>query len=358
MPISLAVPAILSGVGAVVNGIQGSRAAHNAADAQGRAYDAAGKLVQDTAAQVNPGITAAADAAGTGVTDAARAAGAGVVSAAGDAATGATTAANTAIAGVSPYTSAGSTAATTLAQLMAPGGDLTKTFSAADMSKLDPGYAFRLQQGQQALARAAAAGGLTGAGGTLKAAMRYGQDYSSNEYTNAFNRFQTQQNATFGRLSTLMGMGDQASQWAGNVGVNAAQYGGNLKTGAAQYEGSTNTGAAEWAGGARMNATDLAAQNTLSAANYAANAMVGKGNSQAQGDMNASRAWSGMLGGITNSAEAASMMGGQDGMLGGLMNYGSFDPSGATQYQYAPVAGPGQTFNVPLPPPTVPVYGG
>ena len=59
----------------------------------------------------------------------------------------------------------------------------------------DPGYGFRLREGQQALDRQAAARGGLISGGALKAATRYGQEMGSQEYTNAFNRYQAERTA-------------------------------------------------------------------------------------------------------------------------------------------------------------------
>ena len=52
----------------------------------------------------------------------------------------------------------------------------------------DPGYQFRLSQGEQALQQSAAGKGLLRSGGTLKDILNYGQNYASNEYENAYNR--------------------------------------------------------------------------------------------------------------------------------------------------------------------------
>jgi hypothetical protein len=66
-----------------------------------------------------------------------------------------------------------------------------KDFTMADFQK-DPGYDFRFKEGLKAVdANAAARGGLI-SGAALKASQRYGQDMASQEYTNAFNRFQAQ----------------------------------------------------------------------------------------------------------------------------------------------------------------------
>jgi hypothetical protein len=69
-----------------------------------------------------------------------------------------------------------------------------KNFGAADF-QADPGYAFRLSEGMKALDRTAASRGGLLSGATLKGAQRYGSDLASQEYGNAYNRFQTNRSA-------------------------------------------------------------------------------------------------------------------------------------------------------------------
>ena len=52
----------------------------------------------------------------------------------------------------------------------------------------EPGFQFRLQGGQDALQRSAAARGVLRTGGTLKDFIDYGQNFASAEYSNVFNR--------------------------------------------------------------------------------------------------------------------------------------------------------------------------
>ena len=72
------------------------------------------------------------------------------------------------------------------------GGELVRGFTPADFTT-DPGYAFRLSEGQKGLDRQAAARGGLISGGALKAAQRYGQEMGSQEYSNAYNRFRETQ---------------------------------------------------------------------------------------------------------------------------------------------------------------------
>jgi hypothetical protein len=101
----------------------------------------------------------------------------------------------------------------------------------------DPGYAFRLSEGQKALDRSAAARGGLISGGALKAAQRFGQDLGSQEYQNAYNRALTGYNADvareatgYNRLAALAGIGQTATGQIGAAGQNAATNMGNLMT--------------------------------------------------------------------------------------------------------------------------------
>lgn len=107
--------------------------------------------------------------------------------------------------GMTPYTGLGTSAVNGLQSLMANPGQAIQS---------DPGYQWRLKQGQQALERSAAARGMTASGAQMKALQDYGQGAASQEYGNIFNRY-----------SQLAGMGQNA---AGNLGVAATQTGANL----------------------------------------------------------------------------------------------------------------------------------
>lgn len=88
----------------------------------------------------------------------------------------------------------------------------------------DPGYAFRLSEGQKALDRQAAARGGLISGGALKAATRYGQEMGSQEYQNAFNRALTRYNTT----AALAGVGQTATNnLSGAAGALGAAEGAN-----------------------------------------------------------------------------------------------------------------------------------
>lgn len=95
----------------------------------------------------------------------------------------------------------------------------------------DPGYGFRMSEGLKALDRTAAARGGLLSGATLKGAQRYGQDLASQEYTNAFNRYQTERTARLAPLQSLAGLGQSANTALGTAGQNYATGAGSVMSG-------------------------------------------------------------------------------------------------------------------------------
>jgi hypothetical protein len=91
--------------------------------------------------------------------------------------------------------------------------------------KQDPGYAFRMSEGMKALENSAAARGGLLSGATMKGIQRYGQDMASQEYMNAFNRYQVEREARLNPLQSLAGVGQTTANalaaggqgFAGNV---------------------------------------------------------------------------------------------------------------------------------------------
>jgi hypothetical protein len=113
-----------------------------------------------------------------------------------------------------------------------------------DQFKADPGYAFRLSEGQKQLDRTAASRGGLLSGGALKAATRYGQDMGSQEYTNAFNRYQAERTARLAPLQALTGMGQTTAQQVSNAGQTMATNVGNDITNSAAARASGYVGGA------------------------------------------------------------------------------------------------------------------
>lgn len=97
-----------------------------------------------------------------------------------------------------------------------------------DQFQADPGYAFRLSEGQKALERSAAARGGLMSGATGKALTRYGQEAGSQEYMNAFNRYQTERAARLNPLQSLANVSQTAANTLGNYGQNYANQANQL----------------------------------------------------------------------------------------------------------------------------------
>ncbi|HEY1609088.1 MAG TPA: hypothetical protein VGG24_07465 [Paraburkholderia sp.] len=149
-----------------------------------------------------------------------------------------------------PYQQTGTGALQALAQGTATGGEFNSTPTSAQVMAQDPGYAFNLQQGQQALERAEAAGGSVGSGGALKAGVQYATNYATNAYGQAYNQFMGTRQANYGNLLNLAGLGEQANQTLTNAGTSAANnYSSTALSGAAaQGNDITNAAAATAAG--------------------------------------------------------------------------------------------------------------
>ena len=138
-----------------------------------------------------------------------------------------------------PYIQAGTSTLGQLTQGLAQGGQFNKGFTPQDfLNNLDPGYGFQLQQGEQAIRNqdTPTQGALSGS--ALKDLIGYNQGMASTGYQNAFNRYQTNTNNIFSRLSSIAGLGEGAagslSNAASNLGsgiAGAQAAGGAAKAG-------------------------------------------------------------------------------------------------------------------------------
>lgn len=153
-----------------------------------------------------------------------------------------------------PYRQAGLTGQNKLMQLLGLGGDAGaadygkygKDFSMADYTA-DPGYAFRLSEGMKQLGHTAAGRGGLISGGTMKGLQDYAQGSASQEYGNAFARYQAERAARLQSLGNLMSSGQAA---ASNQAAGAGNY-------------ATNAGNTIMAAGNAIGAGTLGAANTL-----------------------------------------------------------------------------------------------
>ena len=132
-----------------------------------------------------------------------------------------------------------------------------------DQFQADPGYAFRMSEGMKALDRQAAARGGLISGGALKAAQRYGQDLGSQEYQNAFNRYQTERSARLQPLQSLAGVGQTTANTLGQAGQTMAGNVGNLMTSGAAAQAAGQVGQANALTGGLSTYLNYSNQNNL-----------------------------------------------------------------------------------------------
>lgn len=262
------------GAGAsLINGFFQRSAAKKAAEIQANAAKAAGQHLEDTISSVNPGIIGAAGRAGDRMMDTSW-----------NAITGVNDATRDANAKLNPYAESGVDANNLIRMGMTPGGDFNKTPTLSDL-QIDPGYDFRLTEGQKALERSAAArGGATG-GGALKAITDFGQRMGSQEYQNAFERFRQSIGDRFGRLNTVAGRGFDAAGTQGSNLIGASKIGAGLATEGARYAGDVD-----------INAVNRTSSNTIGGAEEAGKYITGAGEAQAAGIVGGTNAITGAIG--------------------------------------------------------------
>lgn len=109
----------------------------------------------------------------------------------------------------------------------------------------DPGYAFRMKEGLRALENTAAARGGLLSGNQMRGITRFGQELGSQEFTNAFNRYQAERAAKLNPLQSLTGMGQTAANTltgaAGTLGQNiGANIAAAANARASGYMGAAN----------------------------------------------------------------------------------------------------------------------
>lgn len=151
-----------------------------------------------------------------------------------------------------PYKQAGDTSLSQLMGQMTPDGYFNQTYTGQDIYS-DPSYQFRLQQGQDAIQSSAAAKGGLLTGATLKALQNYGQESASQEYSNAYNRFNADQTNRYNRLSNLVGIGQNAAAQVGNAGAQTAQAVANNTMAGANALAAGQIGSANaWTNGAQQ----------------------------------------------------------------------------------------------------------
>jgi hypothetical protein len=155
-------------------------------------------------------------------------------------------------------------------------GSLMQKFGASDFQQ-DPGYSFRLSEGMKGLERSAAARGGLLSGAALKGITRYNQDMGSQEYQNAYNRFNSDQSTQYNRLAAMAGLGQTANGVNAAAGQNYAnQAGNNMMT-----NGANQGNAALMAGNARASSYNNLGSAINTGMNYNWSSLFGNSNALA-----------------------------------------------------------------------------
>jgi hypothetical protein len=155
---------------------------------------------------------------------------------------------NTAQAAQQPYNQVGQGAINTLAGLYGingpSGGTGTPTAQSLSQFAASPDYSFALQQGTQAMQRAAAAGGTLISGGQLKAGQEFGQGLATQQFGNYYNR-----------LLSLAQIGQSAASGVSNAALTTGQNVGNSIQAGGQATASGIVGSANALSGGLTGAT-------------------------------------------------------------------------------------------------------
>jgi hypothetical protein len=269
LPIGL-IGGAISGVSSLIGGIMGNNAAGNAAATQAAAGKAA---VNQTQGQQTNALAAQNNAT------------------------------QQQTANQQPFIGAGQAAIGSLSSALGPGGQLSSNYGSFTAptgvtEQNDPGYQFRLQQGQNAIQNSAAASGGLLSTGTAKTLNDYAQGQASNEYSNVYNRalqtygtnfntFNTNNNNLYNRQMGIAALGQNSAgalnsnlqagaQNQGQIDMTTGQLVGNDLMGignaqAAGTIGGTNALTSGIAGGANSLSQALTLQQILGAQNASSN---------------------------------------------------------------------------------------
>lgn len=168
-------------------------------------------------------------------------------------------------------------------------GALNKKFTLQDFWD-DPvtqaSYQFGLDEGTKAIDRMAGARGGRNSGATLKALTRFGTDYTGQQAGNSYNRFYSDQDRTFNRLSGVAGTGQTATTNTAQLGQTTANTVGNLIS----SEGNAR-GAAAIAGGNAISGGIGNAVNSYTQ-QQTLNRLLGNGGASMYGGYSEPAGWS------------------------------------------------------------------
>ena len=213
---------------------------------------------------------------------------------------------------LAPYRVAGEAGQNRLLEYLGIGGNAGATgygkYATAEFTPemfkagVDPGYAFRLSEGLKGIDRSAAARGGLISGNALKAASGYAGDQASQEFQNAYNRYQTTRGNTLQPFQAGAAAGQSAAAMQGQANTNFGSAGGQaigqFGQGASTAYGNMGNSLNTAYGNYGANTTGvLGAYGT-----NATNALTGGANARAAGTIGAANAYNQGLGGVSNLA--------------------------------------------------------
>jgi hypothetical protein len=231
-----------------------------------------------------------------------------------------------------PYAAGGSADYTTLRGLMENGtfntavpgmyqsGEQQPGYAMPDFNfEQYPGYQFRLQEGTNAIQNTAASRGSLLSGATLKAIQRYASNLASQEYQQAFDRYNTNRTAGMNLYQTNLG------QYNLNRGFGAGQQ-------QQQYENQNQQA------GQLYNRWNNLANTGYNASGTLANMAIGQGQTLAGLRMNQANITAGgkqaRANTLANVFSQAGMAGNQSGAYNSLSNTGNYGNAQSNEQSY------------------------
>jgi len=126
----------------------------------------------------------------------------------------------------------------------------------------EAGYQFGLNQGLTAQSNQLGARGMRNSGSAIKAATRYGNDYATTKYDNAFNRIVANRSAQLNPLQSLAGASQTGASTVANAGGNYANTVSGNQTALGNAMGANSLAQANiWGGAVNQLASGLKGVN-------------------------------------------------------------------------------------------------
>lgn len=151
-------------------------------------------------------------------------------------------------------------------------GSLGKVPTSADVMAT-PGYQFGLDQGQNSLNKQLNARGLSYSGAALKAANRYGTDYATTKYDNAFGNLQSANQQSYNQLMGAAGLGQASANNTASAGQQFGTQAGNNMIGAGNAQAASGIAQSN----AWQNALNQGVSAYKSSGSWGGNSSVGSG---------------------------------------------------------------------------------